>query len=355
VQVILFKIDTYLPLDVSNKCPFIYTGPNFAPFQVGLLPGVLQHRGITIQRFYPLTVYYEETSTRIYNQLFAFCFLYLSNDQELVFYITPICWLRDSDHDDALNFFLTQISDLAHELTANSIILEVNYDITPAVAFPTSLSPFSYDLQNPMALDIDEQRLLAHDFQIIRQIHGYEQTLIPEKLRPTPPRDYTFREVPASQNHEVTPMIAQLHHRAFALSSLNSESSMHSEHLNQFQILALKKQGWFKKPELTGYLQWTPNLFEPSREYHIPVPLIFQYAYDEYPFTRGKIHDWGFNAITPNVISPLLDHAATSMKKHRITHLQIGGVLEKSPLQSYLVSENFTQVHTIHLLQKNVN
>ena len=129
---------------------------------------------------------------------------------------------------------------------------------------------------------------------------------------------------------------------------------MHSEHLNLIRILALKKQGWFKKPTLTGYLQWTPNLFEPAREYHIPVPLIFRYAFDEYPFRLGKILDWGFNAINPQVLSALIDHAALSMEKRGITHLQFGGVLDQSPLHAHLISENYTQVHTIHLLQKKV-
>ena len=350
----MFKIDTYLPLAVSKKCPFIYTGPNFAPFQVGLLPGVLQHRGTAIQRFYPLTVYYEESSTRICSQLFAFCFLFVSNDQEVVFYVTPICWLRDDDRGEALDFFLTQITDLARDLTASSILMEVNCDITAPIAFPTSLSPFSYDLQDPAALDIDEHHLQSNNFQIIHQIHSFEQRLALGETRPIPPHNYVFRAVPASQDYEGAAAITQFQHRAFTFSALNSEASMHSEHLDQIRILALKKQGWFKKTEFTGYLQWTPNLFEPSREYQIPVPLIFRYAYDEYSFSRGKILDWGFNAITPQVMSTLLDHVAISMGKRGISYLQIGGVLEQSPLHDYLVSEKFTPIHTIHLLQKDV-
>ena len=350
----MFKIDTYLPLKVSKKCPFIYTGPNFAPFQVGLLPGVLQYRGTVIQRFYPLTVYNEASPTRLYNHLFAFCFLYVSNDQEVVFYVTPICWLRDDDRDEALDFFLTQITNLARDLTAHSIIMEVHYDITSTIAFPTSLSPFSYDLQDPTALDIDERRLQSYDFQIMHRIHGYEQRLVPGETRTILPRNYVFREVPASQEYEETAANTQFQHRAFTFSALNSEAAMHSEHLKQIRLLALKKQGWFKKPELTSYLQWTPNLFEPSREYQLSVPLIFHYAYDEYPFQRGKILDWGFTASTLQAMSALLDHAAISMEKQGITYLQIGGVLENSPLHAHLVSEKFTPVHTIHLLQKYV-
>lgn len=350
----MFKIDTYLPLKVSKKCPFIYTGPNFAPFQVGLLPGVLQHQGTAIQRFYPLTVYYEESPTRIYSQLFAFCFLYVSRDHEVVFYVTPICWLRDDDNDEALDFFLTQITDLARNLTASSIIMEVHCNLTPAIAFPTSLSPFSYDLQDPTALKIDEQRLQPYGFQLVYQIHSYEQRLVPRDTNPFQPRDYVFREVSASPDPEEASAITQLQHRALALSAVTSEASMHSEHLEQTRIFMLKKQGWFKKPELTSYLQWTPNLFEPARDYHLPVPLIFRYAYDEYPFTRGKILDWGFNASAPQVMSTLLHCAAISMEKRGITHLQIGGVLEHSPLHTHLVAEHFTPIHTIHLLQKDV-
>jgi len=350
----LFKIDTYLPLEVSKKCPFIYTGPNFAPFQVGLLPGVLQHHGTAIQRFYPLTVYYEHSPKRISSQLFAFCFLYVSDAQEVVFYVTPICWLRDEDRGDALEFFLTQITDLARDLTASSIIMETNCDITAAIAFPTSLSPFSYDLQEPTALDIDQQRVQSYGFQLMHRIHSYEQCLAPSETRLIQPRDYVFREELASRDQEEASAITQFQHRAFALSVLNSEASIHSTHLEQIRILALKKQGWFKKPELASYLQWTPNLFEPAREYQLPVPLIFRYAYEKYPFRYGKILDWGFNASTPQVISALLDRAARSMAKRGITNLQIGGVLDKSPLHAHLVAEHFTSIHTIHLLQKDV-
>lgn len=307
-----------------------------------------------MQRFYPLTVYYEESPTHICSQLFAFCFLYVSNDQEVVFYVTPICWLRDDDRAEALDFFLTQITDLARDLTANSIMMEIHGEITTAIAFPTSLSPFSYDLQDPTALDTDEQCLQAYDFQLVQRIHSFERHLLPGKTRPILPRNYVFREVLASQDLEGASTISQFQHRAFAFSALNAEASMHSEHLDQIRILALKKQGWFKKPELTSYLQWTPNLFEPSREYHLPVPLIFRYAYDEYPFKRGKILEWGFNTSDPQVMSALLDHAAISMAKRGITYLQIGGVLEKSPLHAHLVSEHFAPVHTIHLLRKDV-
>ena len=355
MQVILFKIDTYLPLEVWKKCPFVYTGPNFAPFQVGLLPGVLQYQGTIIQRFYPLTVYWEEANTRILNHLFAFCFLYLSDNQELGFYVTPICWLRDTNKNEALDYFITQINDLARELKARSITLEVNNTVSTTIAFPTSLSPFSYDLKDPAAIEIDESYLQTHDFHIIQSIHCYEHPLPHTKTRPAPPRNYVFQKVQLSQNPTRKPSIAQFQHQAFTFTALNSESSTHSEHLDETRHLALKKQGWFKKRELTGYMQWTPNLFEPSREYHLPVPLIFHYAYHNYPYTRGKIVDWGFNAMSGPVISTLLDHVATSMQKRGITYLQLGGVLDNSALQAFLISENYTSIHTIHLLHKQVN
>lgn len=355
MQVILFKIDTYLPLEVWKKCPFVYTGPNFAPFQVGLLPGVLQYQGNVIQRFYPLTVYWEESNTQSLNHLFAFCFLYPSDDQKLGFYVTPICWLRDTNKTKALDFFMTQIGDLARELKACSITMEINSDVTRTVAFPTSLSPFSYDLEKRAAINLDEPRLTTHGFQIIRSIHCYEQNLTLKKTRPAPPSNYIFREIPASQHQTLAPSITQFQHRAYTFTSLNSESSTHSEHLDEIKLLALKKQGWFKQPELSGYMQWTPNLFEPSREYHLPVPLIFRYATQNYPYNLGKVIDWGFNAISYPVISTLLDHVGTSMQKRGITHLQIGGVLDKSELQAFLISEDFLKIHTIQLVHKQVN
>jgi hypothetical protein len=315
---------------------------------------VLQHQGNIIQRFYPLTVYCEKSNTQSLNHLFAFCFLYLSDDQELGFYVTPICWLRETNKTKALDFFLTQIGDLARELEASSITIEINSDVTATVAFPTSLSPFSYDLEQRTAITIDEPRVKTHGFQIIRSIHCYEQNLTLKKTRPAPPSNYTFREAQASQNQTRAPSSTQFQHRAYTFTSLDSESTMHSEHLDETRLLALKKQGWFKKPELTGYMQWTPNLFEPSRKYHVPVPLIFHYAYRDYPYTLGKIVDWGFNAISYPVISTLLTHVGTSMQKRGITHLQIGGVLDKSELQTFFLSENFPKIHTIHLLHKQV-
>ncbi len=355
MQIILFKIDTYLPLKVWKICPFIYTGPNFAPFQVGLLPGVVQYQGSVAQRFYPLTVYWEESKTRMTNHLFAFCFLCQSDTQQLSFYVAPICWLCDNKKEIVLDFFLTQIEELACELKASSITMEVNSDINARIAFPTSLSPFSYDLENHVALDIDEGQLQTYGFHPLRYIHCYERNLITKKTLPTPPRNYQFQEISGSQNQALTPAISQLPYHAFTLASVNSGLSMHSEHLDEIRILAFKKQGWFKKPELEGYLQWTPNLFEPSRTYHLPVPLIFQYAYHDYPYTLGKIVDWGFNTINSRLIATLLDHVAVSMQKRGILKLQIGGVLEGSELQSVLASENFTPIHTINLLQKQVN
>jgi hypothetical protein len=354
-----YKADTRLPLEVLEKSPFIYTGPNLGSFLVGAIQGALNHQGRLLTRVYPLTVYEVTSSNKIIDRIFGLCFFYVNDNDELVLFLTHPCWLNRSDHAPLLDFFLAKVDELANYGGCTCIEMEF-HDIASYVAFPTSLTHFSYDLRKISVEKNDLSLLQSHGFQEESAIHCYEQSVNEIERRAqdehttSPP--FQIKSLAPSEFNMLHAKPEKYPAQAYTLSRRDPFITFINPLSQDIISTAYTRPRWFRRGELVGYFRWTPNLFEPSLAYNLPVPLIFKYAFENYAYTYGKIVDWGVRGDDINVYRSLLLHASHSMTEKGYARLQIGNVHDnQSGMKTVLMQYDFKKVHTIKLLQKQVN
>ncbi len=354
-----YKADTRLPLEVLEKSPFVYTGPNPGSFLVGAIQGIINHQGRLLPRIYPLTVSEVTSNNQIIDKIFSLCFFYVNDKDELALFLTHPCWLNRSDSAPLIDFLVTKAGELAKYGGCKFIEMEF-HEVTSYVAFPTSLTPFSNDLQKLSVENEDLSLLQSLGFQEESAIHCYEQSINEIEKRAqedhTTSSQFQIKSLTPSEFNLLNAKIDNYPAKAYTLSHSDPYFAFFNPLSKDIVSAAYKRTRWFSKGELVGYFRWTPNLFEPSLEYNLPVPLVFNYVFENYSFTHGKIIDWGLRGDDINLYTSLLLHASHSMKENGLKILQIGNVTDnQSRMKSFLMQYDFRKVHTIKLLQKRVN
>ena len=354
-----YKADTRLPLEVLEKSPFIYTGPSLGSFLVGAIHGALNHHGRLLTRVYPLTVYEVASSKELIDRIFCLCFFYVNDNDELVLFLTHPCWLNRADHAPLLDFFLAKVDELANYGGCTCIEMEF-HDVASYVAFPTSLTHFSYDLRKISVEKNDLSRLQSRGFQEESTIHCYEQSVneiekrVQDEYTTSPP--FQVKSLAPSEVNMLHAQTEKYPVKAYTLSRRDPFSAFINPLSQDIVSGADTRSRWFRRGELVCYFRWTPNLFEPSLAYKLPVSLSFKYAFENYEYTYGKIVDWGVRRDDPNVFRSLLSQTSHSMREKGYERLQIGNVHDnQSGLKAVLMQYDFRRVHTIKLLQKQVN
>ncbi len=355
-----FTADRRLPVEVLAKSPFVYTGPNPGAFLMGALQGVLTHRGRLLPRVHPLTVSEVTAAHPPIDRVFSWCFFYATDADELVLFLTHPCWLHRSDDPALLDFFLERAEELATSGGCTRIQLEHNTS-TSYVAYPTSLTPFSHDVQTLVGTEDDVARLHAHGFQDASTIQCYEQRLLTleTQIQTEQTSKVSFR-LESMKPFEFLPLHTSptpysIH--GYALARRDPFLTFTDPQSPDVVSAAYTRPRWLRRGALAGYVRWTPNLFEPALAYRLPVPLLFTYAFETYAFTYGKIVDWGLSGDSDDttLFTALLTHVAHAMKTRGLTRIQVGNVHDRqSPLKAWLRHYGFQPVHAITLLQKPV-
>lgn len=354
-----YQADTRLPLELLEKCPFVYTGPNPGAFLVGAIQGTINHHGRLLQRFYPLTVSQVTANNQIIDKLFSLCFFYVNDNDELVLFLTHPCWLNRSESASVIDFFLTQVEELAKYSACKLVEMEFHH-VSSYVAFPTSFTHFSHDLSK---VSIDPKDLLllqSHGFGEESTIHCYEQSVNEIEKRARKGHHATSNyAIQTVQPEEFTMLKTKTEPhpiKAYTLSNIDPVTTFFNPLSNDIVSAAYTRPRWFRRGELAGFFRWTLNLFEPSDEYRLPVPLLFNYAFKDYSFEYGKIIDWGLREDDIQVYTSLMLHVSHAMKEKGLTRLQIAHVNDdQSSMKAFLKHYGFRRVHTIKLLQKRVN
>ncbi len=355
-----YTADRRLPLEVLTKSPFVYTGPNPGAFLMGALQGVLTHRGRLLPRVHPLTVSEATAAHPPIDRVFSWCFFYATDADDLILFLTHPCWLNRSDNPALLAFLLERAEELATSGACTRIQLEYHSG-TSYVAYPTSLTPFSHDIQTVAGTTDDVARLHAHGFQEVDTIQSYEQSLpaletqIQAEQTSTAPfrlnnmTSSEFRTLHASPNAYSI--------QGFALARRDPFLSFTDPQSPDVVSAAYTRPRWLRRGTLAGYVRWIPNLLEPALAYRLPVPLLFTYAFETYAFTYGKIVDWGLSGDSDDatVFTALLTHVVHAMKARGLTRIQVGNVHGRpSPINVWLQHYDFQPVHTITLYEKPV-
>jgi hypothetical protein len=356
-----FKTDHRLPIAVLRKAPFVYVGPDFRSLPLGILSDIVEHRGRKMQRLNPFTVSRTTEDDGSADILFCFIFFYVNDDDERVVYLTHPIYLANSDESEALEALMTEVERLANFLDSGIIQIELHDQISGSVAFPTSLSFFSYNLdhatiEKPVAAQFkrfnyhEESEVICLD-QSLYEFESLAGEMVEEPagcfFASVSPREYSMvrekaRDFPV-KSYELT----------------RSDGAFKPTNLPFFEDVAhvaRRRSGWlFKKDLDLGYLRWTPNIMEPFLETGNPFPLLNFDALEGHAYRYGNIFDWGLNGEDPELFASLLSLAVKSMRRRGIerfqfSHVDSGQEFVLSVLKDY----GFEEAHRIKLLRKEV-
>lgn len=292
--------------------------------------------------------------------MFCFSFFYITDRGSLVLFLTHPYWLDRSDSGTVLNFFLKSVEELASSMNSKFIEVEFHNKTTSAIAFPTSLSNFSYDLSKMLTQRDDLSLFRNHGFLEEKTILCYEQNVheiekkINEKHYVT--NDFTIKRVDPSKFMMLKKKASNFPLKSYALSSRDPAfTHIGTAFFSDIISFAYRRSRWFplRMGDLAGFLRLSPNFLEFSKEYHSPVPLLFHYLFKNYPFKCGKILDWALRVEDVELFTSLLSHLLYSMKQKGLEKCQIGYVSnEQTFVRKFLEESGFRRVHTIKLLRK---
>lgn len=356
-----FQIDLRLPARVFRRSPFIYAGPDLTSLPLGLVSDIVAHRGKNIQRLYPFTVISTNEGGDSVDHLFCFVSFYINDKGERVVFMTPPVSLLEPKSPGALEALLSETEKLAKFIDARFIDVEIHDGVNGAVAFPTSLSFFSYLLDGSSFQGSDDAFFRQKGFRDVSEITCYEQSIaelerVLERLD-KPSRESTVYPLSPSEYKSVREEAREFPVTAFSLT--RSDDEFGSTMLPFFEETAYairQSSGWLRqKSQVAGYLRWCPDLMELLSAGGTPYPLMFPDALESYPYTCGKIFDWGLKKADRELFFSLLAFASKSMKRRGIDRLQFAHVSgTDGGIQRCLVDSGFSTVQSIKLLRKEV-
>lgn len=348
-----FKLDTRLPVELFKKAPFIYTGSDFKSFPLGMISDILSYQGRRIERFYPLTVSQVTQNNISIDHLFCFSFLYINEKDDLILFLTHPCWLNESKNSEAFDFLFTNVEKIASFLNCNFIEVELQ-EITSTIAFPTSLSPFSYNL-NMMQTRLADSIQLKLEFQEESTILSYEQNLseiekeVNEKYRKSD--NYKINDINLTQFISFKEQKQNYPLKAYNISNKDSIFTQRNIPFFLDTISIACGDG-----DINGFFRWIPDLLEPFVKYYSPVPLLHYYVFEDYHFKCGKVIDWALKEEDKDLFLFLLFHVMRSMKQKGLEKCQIGFIDSNNFFVNSLLEEyNFRKIHEIKLMRKTVN
>lgn len=293
--------------------------------------------------------------------MFCFTFFYINDEDERVVFFTHPIYLTNFENSEALEALLMEVERLAEFLDSHIIEMEVHEQITGPVSFPTSLSFFSYDLDNAAISKPDAALLRRSGFReevevicLDQSIQAFESKAdeIGEKhdryaVTPVSPTEFTMIKAKA-HNFPVKSYELTRSDRAFKPTNL--------PFFEDVAYTARKRSRWsLRKTSDEGYLRWTPNIMEPFNESRNPFPLLFYHALEEHVYEYGKIFDWGLSRADRALFAPLLSQAAMSMKQRGIKRFQFAHVdSDQKFIKGFLEEFGFNTTHKIKLLRKKV-
>jgi len=349
------RLDTRLPLKLFKATPFIYSGPDFKSLPCGVISDVVSHRGRQFERFLPITVSSIENN-HVTDRLFCFSFFYVNSNGELVLFLTHPCWLSDiSEKSFLIDFLLANVEEIARSIDSRFIEVEFHDKVISKIAFPTSLSHLSYDLDK-IHIQRDELSILTrHGFEEETAILCYEQKifdtekLLREKFHSLS-KDYIVTSTNSTRLQQIKEKKKMLPIRSYTLS--NEMPFIASENL---PVLPNTVFIAHNENDIVGFIRWFPNLLELLQTDSTPTPLLFPYVLKIHPFKHGKIFEWSLKTENTELFAALLLHILQAMKRQGLDICQITNVCDKhSFIKNFLEHYGFQKIHRMKVLRKKV-
>jgi hypothetical protein len=357
-----FNVETRLSTLLFKESPFFFTGSDWMSFPLGRLPNIIEHESFKLQRFHPFTVSKLTSEDLWKDQMTCFSFFYINDSNELSLFITHPHWFERSNSRDCLNFFLEKISELARYIKCKKVLLEFHEKFISAIAFPTSISDFSYDLSHMQIQKEDFNLYRKIGFKTINELYSFESNIIEfleSEYASIPYEEYIIKSISPSKlmNVKTEENKYPVHNFSLSRKDVTTSSKYIPSFADDSVIVAARAQTSIGslKSSFEGYLQWSPNLFEPFIEKQTPSPYLFIPFLNKFGYASGKIYKWAIKEKKIELLTCLISQAISNMNIKGIKKCQIS-YIEKN--QKFIIntlrSLGFHKVHTIKLMQKEV-
>ena len=354
-EALKLRLDTRLPLKLFRAAPFIYSGPDFKSLPCGVISDVVSYRERQFERFYPITISSIENN-HVSDRLFCFSFFYVNSDRELVLFLTHPCWLSSTSQDSFLiDFLLTNVEEIARSIGSRFIEVEIHDEVISKIAFPTSLSHFSYDLGKMYVQRNGFSIMTRRGFKEEAAILCYEQKIFDaEKLLAenfhSLSEDYIVTATNQTRFQQIKEKKKMLLIKSYILS--NETPFVASENLPVLPNTAFIAR---HENDIVGFIHWFPNLLELLQTDSTPTPLLFPHVLKTRPFKYGKIFEWSLETENTELFAILLLHVLQTMKRQRLDICQIANVCDKHPfIKNFLEQYGFQKVHRMKVLRRKV-
>jgi hypothetical protein len=223
--------------------------------------------------------------------------------------------------------------------------------IEAAIAFPTSLSFLSYQLEETPPSGPTPRELESLGFREKARILGYEADL-EGLLKEEGGREIEVETLDSRGFLEVRGrLLPQMDLHSYHLSDRDPALGPTSIPFFEGTTYTARKRGWLSSKPI-GYLRWTPDLHEPMRDRGF-TPLLFPKILENWRYRCGKVFDWGYR--DERSLKALLRAAAHSMAREDIKSLQFSNVEEDDKrTRRMLESMGMRMIHRVSLMAMEV-
>jgi len=351
-----FKTEVRLPVRVLRRAPFIYSGSDFRSLILGAFSECVTHRGLSLQRTYPLLVSRESPHPLQVDGVFTFAFLYVDADDRRRLILTHPVPLDGGE--EALEALLSGAYRLASSLGCVSLDVEAHEAKGPQ-AFPTSLTPISYDLRRANLAGKVAELLMRRGFRVEGEIVCLDAD-IGQFLRGLNIDGGPIENIVSASPSEAI----ELERRAEALSLRPFTLSLRDAEFRPWKnapffdgsfLVKFGGKGGSGGKTIDGFVRWSPDLFEALEEVRTPYPPLLHEHLIRGEFRSGKVYDWGFKTRDEEPIISLLSAAAGAMRGRNIERIQFGYLNSRERfLGRNLERRGFKVTHRIKLFRRAV-
>lgn len=355
-----YEIDLRLPIDLWRRAPFLLVGPDLRFLPLGVLVDYIRHGDKQLPRINPLVLSKIHTNGLKQDAVFCFILLYINDHYERVMLMThPIS--MGSANREALEAFLKEIFRIAELLECQIVEVELNDLVEGSVAFPTSFSSISYDVEVAEMIKSDLEVFHRDGFREWAKVECFEHKVHElENLLGEIIRDQNRLHMTHVRLEDYLKLVSRLGGSKIGSFRLPVWNASDLARLLNFQpfsdsayaLSASSRLGFLKSSEC-GYFCCVPNLLEPLKTFRTPHVLLFKRLLEAYSYDTMKIIEWGISS--DDRLPELLFKATGVMKDKNIANMQFANVSsDQINVKNLLHELGFKLIHRVKLLRKEV-
>ncbi|MBS7619984.1 hypothetical protein KEJ21_04980 [Candidatus Bathyarchaeota archaeon] len=355
-----YEIDLRLPVDIWRKAPFMLVGPDIRFLPLGVLVDSIHHGDKQLPRITPLVLSKICSNGLKQDVVFCFIFLYINDRYERVMLMTHPVKIGSVNHE-ALEALLKEIFRIAGLLECQIVEVELNDLVEGSVAFPTSFSSISHDVEVAEMIKSDLEVFHREGFREWAEVECFEHKVhelergLDETIRSQDMLHMT--QVKVEDYLKLVSRLGGSKIRSFRLPTWDASDSIMLLNFQLFNnsayVLRSSSRLGFLKSSECGYLCCVQNLLEPLKTLRTPHVLLFQRLLEAYSFDTMKIMDWGISPV--DRLPELLFKATEVMKEKNITNIQFANVSsDQLKVKNLLYELGFKLIHRVKLLRREV-